>query len=149
MIPFAITKPMTANQIVAATNALLQVARVDAACTEAEIALIRAFYEASGADQSMPAFDTLLDKSSGDVAKELSDVEHREFVLAFCVMVAYADGQLTDAERGSIHNVGAGIGVSDERIGEIISVVQDHLLAQLSNLPDSGAVVKVAQELVG
>lgn len=148
MIPFAMTKPMNADQIVAATNALLQVARVDAACTEAEVALIRAFYEACGADQSMPAFDTLLGKPSSDVTKELlADREHSEFVLAFCVMVAYADGQLTDAERGSINDIGAKIGVSSERIGEIVSVVQDHLLAQLSHLPDSGAVVKVAREL--
>jgi hypothetical protein len=152
MIPFSISKPMTSSQIVEMTAVLLRVARVDAACTKEEIALIRAFYGANGADESMPAFDVLLDKPSrattkGDVL--LPDVEHREFVLAACVMVAYADGQLSDAERNAIHEVGLEIGVPDKRIGEIVSVVQDHLLAQLSHLPDSGAVVKVAQELAG
>lgn len=152
MIPFSMSKPMTADQIVAATNALLRVARVDAACTQEEIALIRAFYEANGSNDSMPAFATLLDKPAGDMEGSkvlLPDTEQREFVLAACVMVAYADGQLSEAERRSIQEVGVEIGVSDPRIDEIVKVVQDHLLAQLSHIPDTGAVVKVARELAG
>jgi tellurite resistance protein len=150
MIPFSITTPMTAKQVVAATNALLQVARVDEACTQAEVDLIRTFYESFSADEAMPAFDTLLGQNAGmatDANVLLSNPEHREFVVGACVMVAYADGQLSDAETKSIHGVGRALGVSTERIGEIIDVVRDHLLSQFARLPDSGSVAKVAQEL--
>lgn len=150
MIPFSITTPMTAKQTIAATNALLQVARVDAACTQAEVDLIRTFYQSFSADEAMPAFDTLLGQNTGMASGAdvlLSDPEHREFVVGACVMVAYADGQLSDAETESIHGVGRALGVSAERIGQIIALVQDHLLSQLAGLPDSASVAKVAQEL--
>ena len=60
MIPFPLTNAMTSKEIVAATHALLQVARVDAACTQEEIELIRSFYQANGNDDALPAFDALL-----------------------------------------------------------------------------------------
>lgn len=148
MIPFPMTHPMTAKEIVAATHALLQVARVDAACTREEIDLIRTFYQSNGADEALPAFDALLAQPpAGADALAIADSEHRDFVVALCVMVAYADGQLTDGEIRSVRNVGKALGVPAARIDDVMAQVKDHLLSQLSGLPDSGSVAKVAQEL--
>ena len=76
------------------------------------------------------------------------DPEQKDLVVGSCLMVAYADGTLSQAERdATVASVAQQIGMSGERLSQLVEIVQDHLLAQLSGLPDAQSVVKVGQEL--
>lgn len=150
MIPFTSSASLTPKQIAAATEALLKLAHVDGEKTQEEIDLIRAFYEGCAQDQELPAFQSLLAKSTRDSeidAGAFTQPEQRDLLVSLSFMVAYADGVLSVAEREAIHVLARRLGVEDERFEQILQVVKDHLLAQLANLPDAPSVAKVAHEL--
>jgi hypothetical protein len=150
MFPLMTELPLTPAQVVAATRLMLHVAHVDGARTEEEVALIRQFYDAGApTDSDSPGFDEL---SSGhgvaDVsAQDFPDAEHRDMIMALCLMVAYADGELSTPERIAVGRAAATLGLSDERVEQILAQVKDYMLAQLSRLPDAASVAVVAKEL--
>lgn len=150
MFPLMTELPLTPAQVVAASRLMLHVAHIDGAGTAEEVALIRQFYDACrSASADFPAFDTL-DGGWGaaDVSRsEFPDSGHRDMLLALCVMVAYADGELSTPERAAVGRVAASLGLADERIEQILAQVKDYMLAQLAHLPDAASVAVVAKEL--
>ncbi len=129
---------------------MLHVAHVDGAGTVEEVALIRQFYDASrtaGAD--FPAFEAI-DAGQGTAqvsTADFPDAGHRDMIVALCVMVAYADGELSVQERATVGQAAASLGLANERVEQILAQVKDHMLAQLSRLPDAASVAVVAKEL--
>lgn len=150
MIPFASNLTLTPPKIAAAVQAMLQLARVDGEKTQEEIDLIRGFYDTCGQSQDLPPFQTLLDRAAGHAevdAGVFTQAEERELVVTFGLMVAFADGTFSSAEREAVLGLARRLGVPDERFEEILRVVKDQLLAELSRLPDAPSVAKVAREL--
>ena len=150
MIPFTSNASLTPIQIAATADAMLKVAHVDGQKTQEEIELIRGFYESCAPDQDLPPFRSLLDKAAGQSYIDPSlftEADQRDLVVSFSLMVAYADGVLSVAEREAVLSLARHLGVQDERFEQILTVVKDQLLAQLSGLPDAPSVAKVAQEL--
>jgi uncharacterized tellurite resistance protein B-like protein len=150
MIPFASSTSLNPAQIAVATEALLKVAHVDGEGTQEEIELIRAFYEAGPQDEALPPFQSLLERATGQRAMDpgmFPEAEQRDLVVSSCLMVGYADGILSAAEREAALDLARQLGVSDERFEQILTIVKDYLLAQLSGLPDAPSVAKVAREL--
>jgi len=149
MLPVNDTVELDTAQKTLATRAMLEVAQVDAGHVAEEITLIRAFYEAD-VDPSQIPFDSLLAASSqaapltGD---SFQTAAQRDLVVSTCLMVAYADGQFSSAERDAITSIADRIGMPGERVEALIDIVQDHLLSQLANLPDAESVAKVGMEL--
>lgn len=149
-IPVASDINLNPAQIAAAAQAMLRLAHVDGAKTQEEIALIRAFYESCAAAQSMPPFQALLDKATGQAefdAGAFAGAAERELVVSLGLMVGYADGVLSTAEREAALGLARQLAVPDDRFEQIHTVVKDQLLAQLSRLPDAASVAKVAHEL--
>lgn len=145
---------LSRQQIIAATQAMLRIAHVDGARTAEEVALIRLFY--AGCNESdaataadWPAFDALVAGSPAArlAAAEFPDRDGREMVLATCIMVAYADGELSAPELAALHALAADLGIDAERFEHLLALVKDHMLAQLAGLPDAGSVAAVAREL--
>jgi hypothetical protein len=62
-------------------------------------------------------------------------------------MVAYADGELSQAEQAAIAQVSVHLALSEEHTAEILAQVKDTMLAQLAHLPDAASVAVVAKEL--
>ena len=150
MIPFASSASLTPAQVAVAAAAMLNVARVDADKTQEEIELIRAFYEAGMGDEALPPFQALIEKAGGQRALDpgmFPEAEQRDLVVSSCLMVGYADGILSAAEREAVLDLARQLEVSDERFEQILTIVKDYLLAQLSGLPDAPSVAKVAREL--
>lgn len=150
MIPFASNASLTPAQIAAAAQAMLKLAHVDAEKTQEEIALIRGFYESCTQEQDLPPFQSLVEMAAGQSQLDpglFPDAEQRELVVSFSVMVGFADGVLSVAEREAALALSRRLGVTDERFEQILTVVKDQLLAQLSRLPDAPSVAKVAKEL--
>jgi tellurite resistance protein len=146
MFPLMTDVTLTPSQIVAATSAMLRIAHVDEACTAEEVGLIRAFY---GDDTGRPSFDALLGsfKTTSARAADFADAGSRDLVLATCIMVAYADGELSAPELAALHPLATDLGVDSGRFDHLLALVKDHMLARLAGLPDAGSVAVVAGEL--
>ncbi len=152
MLPFPAATSLTPAQIALATQAMLYVAHVDRACTEEETALIRAFYDDCAAEEGALAPFAALAQTPGAVpaldASSFADPDQRSLVFSSCLMVAYADGVLSQAEKDAVFGIGRRMGLTEEQMADALSVVQDHLLSKLSKLPDTDGVARVAQELL-
>ena len=62
-------------------------------------------------------------------------------------MVAYADGELSAAERAAVSKVAGNLGLAADRVEHILAQIKDFMLSHLSGLPDAGSVAVVAKEL--
>lgn len=150
MFPLMTELPLAPAQLVAATRLLLHIAHVDGARSAEEVALIRQFYDASRtASADFPTFETVdAGQSAGKVsATDFPDAGHRDMIVALCVMVGYADGELSAAERAAVGQAAASLDLANERVEQILAQVKDYMLAQLSRLPDAASVAVVAKEL--
>ena len=150
MFPLMSELPLTPAQVVAATRLLLHVAHVDGAKADEEVALIRQFYDTCrGAGGDFPPFEEIaLGQREGALAaNEFPDAGQRDMIAALCLMVAYADGEFSEAERSAVEQAAHGLGLDDERIEQILAQVKDHMLAQFARLPDAESVAVVAKEL--
>lgn len=149
MLPFTDAVELDLAQKSLATRAMLEVAQVDAGHVAEEIALIRAFYEADAEPGQIP-FDSLLAASSQQAplnSESFPMAGQRDLVISSCLMVAYADGQFSQAERAAIAAIAERIGMDAARFKMLDDIIQDHLLSQLANLPDAESVARVGAEM--
>ncbi len=149
MFPFFTADPMSKDAVIAATKTMLKVAATDDV-HPAEIALIQGFYNGSVEGAGWPSFDSLQQQAAGDFhvdAKAFSSDQERETIVALSIMTGFADGAFSDAEQAVVRSIADDLGVAQSRFDEINATVKDHMLAQLSHLPDAGSVAKVAKEL--
>lgn len=149
MLPFTDAVELDLAQKSLATRAMLEVAQVDAGHVAEEIALIRAFYEADAEPGQIP-FDSLLAASSQQAplnSESFPTAGQRDLVISSCLMVAYADGQFSQAERTAIAAIAERIGMDAARFKMLDDIIQDHLLSQLAKLPDAESVARVGAEM--
>lgn len=150
MLPsFIAVESMTKDAVIAATKTMLKVAHTDGV-HPAEVALIQGFYNACASGAGWPAFDQLQHPSHGEFhvdAKAFAGAQDREMIVALCVMTGFADGAFSAAETAAVRSIADDLSIAPERFDAISNAVKDHMLAQLSHLPDAGSVAKVAKEL--
>ena len=150
MFPLMTETPLSPAQIVAATRLMLGIAHVDGARTVEEEALIRQFYDGCRtASADFLSFDTLVAErgTTSVVAADFPDAGQRDMIVALCIMVAYADGDYSAAERTAVEAAAGSLGLNVERVEQILAQVKDYMLAQLAHLPDAASVAVVAKEL--
>ena len=140
---------MSSAQVIALTRAMLSVAVIEG-IQPAEAALIGQFYEASR-QPDMPTTAALLgnpDPSQFDLG-ELAGCPAAlaDTVVLMCLMTAYADGHLSDAERAKVQAIASELKLSDARFEALLAQVRDELVGALSHLPDAGSVAVVVKEL--
>lgn len=148
MIPFFTTNALSTDAVITATKTMLKVASTDGV-HPAEIALIKGFYNSGATGSDWPAFDSL-SQSSADFKmdpKVFANDQEREMIVALCIMTGFADGSFSDKEQQVVREIGTSLNISPTRFDEINEAVKDHMLAQLSHLPDAGSVAVVAKEL--
>jgi len=151
MFPLKTDTPFTREQVVEVTRALLQIAHVDSAGTAEEVAMVGQFYEgfrkSNGGE--WPGFETISNDISGvSLSTELfPDVEQREMIVATCIMVAFADGVMSEKEQAAVRSMSENLSVSSDRFVQILELVKDFMLMQLSALPDPESIMAVAREL--
>ena len=81
------------------------------------------------------------------VALLLPDPALRELFVKAAVLVAYADGRVSAAEREIIGKFADALGVAPAALAKLEAEVKDYLLRSLSNLHNVEAVAKVAKKL--
>lgn len=149
MFSFFPANAISMKAVIAASKAMLNVAHADG-IHSAEVELVRSFYSSSVEGSEWPSFDKLLQDSIGDFhvdAHAFANDKEREMIVALCVMTGFADGTLSDAERAAVLTISGDLNITPSRLVNITEFVKDHMLAQLSHLPDAGSVAKVAKEL--
>ncbi|MEO6277599.1 TerB family tellurite resistance protein [Roseateles sp.] len=139
---------LSAPQVHALTAAMLAVSHVDGV-HPSETQLIQTFYEGSR-EGDMPAFADVQDSHARaeERLKQLPfDTEFADALVASCLMVGYADGDLTDNEMATARGLASAYGVSTEQFDRELQVVRDALLGSLASLPDAASVAALAKEL--
>lgn len=136
-------------QVTQLTLAMLSVAKIDG-IHPAEAALIGQFYESSRS-ADMPATTSVIAGSdtqqfnAADLAG--SSPAFADTVVLMCLMAAYADGQLSTAERTHVQAIATTLGVDAPRFEAHLAHVRDELVGALSHLPDAASVAAVVREL--
>jgi len=148
-MPLVQDQNLSSAQVILLTKAMLSVALIDG-LAPAEAALIGQFYETSRS-ADMPSTAALLaspDARQFDVAELAGcDPELADTVVLMCLMAAYADGRLSDAERAQVQAIASEIGLDDVRVDVLLAQVRDELIGALSHLPDAASVATVVKEL--
>lgn len=140
---------LSPQQVTQLTKAMLAVASIDG-IQPAEAALIGQFYETSRR-ADMPTTATLLASPEArqfnvaDLAG--STAEFADTTVLMCLMAAYADGQLSLAERTYVQSIATSLAMDATRFEALLAQVRDELVGALSHLPDAGSVAVVVKEL--
>jgi tellurite resistance protein len=140
---------LSPQQVTQLTQAMLSVADIDG-IQPAEAALIGQFYETSRSSD-MPTTAALMASpearriNAADLAG--SPAEFADTAVLMCLMAAYADGQLSAAERTYVQSIATSLGVDAPRFEVLLAQVRDELVGALSHLPDAGSVAVVVKEL--
>ena len=142
-------QPLSPLQVTQLTKAMLSVANIDG-IQPAEAALIGQFYETSRT-ADMPTTAALMASPEARQfnAADLvgSPVEFADTAVLMCLMAAYADGQLSAAERTYVQSIASSLSVDAGRFDALLAQVRDELVGALSHLPDADSVAVVVKEL--
>ena len=142
-------QPLSPLQVTQLTKAMLSVANIDG-IQPAEAALIGQFYETSRT-ADMPTTAALMASPEARQfnAADLvgSPVEFADTAVLMCLMAAYADGQLSAAERTYVQSIANSLSVDAGRFDALLAQVRDELVGALSHLPDADSVAVVVKEL--
>jgi tellurite resistance protein len=151
MFPLKTDTPFTREQVVTVTRAMLQIAHVDGAGTAEEVAMIGQFYDGcrSREEDEWPEFVALCGSfAEASVSAALFPaMDQREMIAATCVMVAFADGEMTRDELSALRALSESLGIPDNRFEQILALVKDHMLMHLAGLPDTESIIAVTREL--
>ena len=132
--------PEVVTQLV---RAMIAVARVDGLKDE-ERALIEAFHrDSTGA--ALPSGWLSVDFDKPAAIAALSAVP--DVAVQSCLLAAYADGAMSAGELSLVRELATALGVGETAFTQAHDAVRDALLAQLSQLPDSASVARVAGDL--
>lgn len=143
---------LTPTQVTLLTKTMLSVAMVDG-IHPAEASLIGQFYETSRS-ADMPSTSSVMaspETQTFDLASLTENyvysTDFADTVVLMCLMTAYADGGLSQAERDHIQAIATKMGVDQQRLDGHLAQVRDELVGALSHLPDAGSVAAVMKEL--
>ena len=143
-----------AQQAEAIARGLYAVAEVDGV-HERELALISEFYRTTtdeqGAGPGMSASGSSLTRISAlgpqALAPLLSDGPMCELFIKASYLLAWSDGQVSEAERAQIDQFAVALAVSPDKQRVLESEVKDFLLRPLARLANVEAVTAVAKKI--
>jgi tellurite resistance protein len=126
---------------------LLAVARADG-IHEREAELIQSFWiDAGGTEQGLIDLERAPAVSPAWLAAELhSDAERRVFMKT-AVLLAWADGRVTDPERAALTGFGDALGFDAAKLAALEASVKEFLLSHVSHLHNTDATTAVARKL--
>jgi tellurite resistance protein len=139
---------VSALQAEAIARGLYAVALVDGV-HERELALISDFYRAAseGGRASAASIERVGPLEPKDVAQLLVGPDHRELFVKAAFLLAWADGNVSGAERTRIADFAKALEVSAGVQSKLEAEVKDFLLRPLAGLHNVDAVSEVAKKL--
>jgi tellurite resistance protein len=148
------TIEVSAHEAEAIARGLYTIAAVDGV-HERELALISEFSRGALDDDlvvgqaalSGGAFGRIVPLEPGSVALLLRSAPLRELFMKAALLVAWADGSVSGAERAKIAEFATALGVAGPALTALEVEVKDYLLRSLAHLNNVEAVAKVAKKL--
>jgi tellurite resistance protein len=140
---------LSADEAEAFARGLYAIARVDGV-HERELALISDFYQAAVADEATQILASL-ERTGALEPHELAEVlvsgVVRELFLKTGILLTWADGAVSDAERAKVAEFARAFQIPPERQAEVEAEVKDFLLRPFADLANVSAVSAVAKKL--
>jgi tellurite resistance protein len=139
---------VSALQAEAIARGLYAVAQVDGV-HERELALISDFYRAAseGGRASTASIERVGPLEPKDVAQLLLGPDHGALFVKAAFLLAWADGQVSGAERTKIAEYAKALNVSTAAQAKLEAEVKDFLLRPLAGLANVESVSEVAKKL--
>ena len=143
--------PIDEHQAQSIARGLCTVAAADGV-HEREMALIAAFYgtPAEGEPRhatSLAELNRLGPLAPSELAAALPNATLRELFIKTAILLAYADGSVSSAERAQIRAYAEGLKVDGQTQSALEEAVRDQMMLPLSRLSNMEAVAKVAKKL--
>ena len=141
-------KDLTPQQARAIAHGLHDLAGTDGV-HPAETMLVQDFFNAAQGEFGGAGDLSLLAATPFDVAEAgqvLGSVELKGVFLHSCVLLAYADGRYSAAERARVAEFAQALGLGAE-LATIEQGVADHLMQQIARIENLDALGEVAREL--
>ena len=116
----------------------------------AETMLVQEFYGAAQGEFGGAGDLSVLAATPFDIAQAaqvLDSIELRGVFVHSCVLLAYADGRYSAAERARVAAHAQALGLSAEQLATIEDGVSDHLMQQIARIENIDALGEVAREL--
>jgi tellurite resistance protein len=139
---------VTQDQAEHMARGLFAIARADGHIHEREAALIAEFF-ASTTDRAsdFAALERAPAIEGATLALSLHTPELRNLFLKTALLLAYADGGFGAGESRVIGEYASALDVAEPEVRKLEGQVKDYLLASLSSIQNTDAVVEVAREL--
>jgi tellurite resistance protein len=131
----------------AIARGLYAVAKVDG-LHEREEALVASFWsEVGGGAGALAELRRAATIGTAELVANLPDQPLRHLFVKTAMLMAWADGKVTDAERKIISEYALALQLSSEEVQSLESSVKEYLLGHLATVKNSAAVAKVASKL--
>jgi uncharacterized membrane protein YebE (DUF533 family) len=146
--PFEVPE-LTFSQVQIIVRGMVEVAKSDGV-HPTELVLIREFYEGCRRDaDGLTDFPQLITQGFDVLeAKEILDTpELRNTFMVSCLLVAFADGDYSDAERTIMADLAGQLGISHAELATLLERVKDHLLLQLAKVSNVDALVEITSKM--
>ena len=133
-------------QATAMARGLYAVAQADG-LHEREAALIAGFWEeAGGNEQALEQLTQHAAITSSELANALPSLELRRLFIKTALLMAFADGQVTNKESVLVREFTTQLGLADE-LTAMQDQVKDFLLSQLAHIHNTDALTEIAKKL--
>lgn len=131
----------------AIARGLYAVARVDG-LHEREAGLIASFWiEAGGGAGALSDLERGEAITPAELATSLHDAQQRQLFIKTAILLTWADGEVTDAERKAVHDFAKALQVDAATMEALEASVKDFLLGHLVHLQNVEATSEVARKL--
>ena len=138
---------LSRNAAAAIARGLYAVAKSDG-LHEKEAGLIASFWLDTGGDAAdLGDLERGATAKPEEVAAALHTAEEKDLFLKTAILLAYADGQVTAAERTTLGQFGAALGIDATKLGQLEASVKDFLLGHLTHVKNTDALQAVVQKL--
>lgn len=125
---------------------LFAVAKVDGV-HEREAGLVASFWIEAGGGILLSELERGEPISAAELAAALPSALERELFIKTAILLMYADGKVTDAERQIVSEYARSLDISDGELKRMEDVVKEYLLSHVSHLHNTDATRAVAQKL--
>ncbi len=147
MIDFFPEIEVTQPAAEAIARGLFAIAEVDG-LHEREEALVASFWsDVGGSVSALAELKRGTTITSAELSAALPNPELRQLFVKTAILLAWADGKVTDPERKAITDFATPLGVAGAEFGNLETAVKEFLLGHLTTVTNSEAVAKVAKKL--
>jgi tellurite resistance protein len=138
--------PLSQSSAAAMARGLYAVARCDG-MHEREAGLIASFWIDAGGRGSLSELERDATIQPAELAAALHNTDERMLFVKTAVLLTWADGKVTDAERKAVTDFARALGVDAATQDQLETAVKEYLLGHLAHLSNTDATTQVAKKL--